>query len=149
MLSLSLSLSLPLPLTGDGKVLASVGLDDNHCIVVWDWKKGERLATTRGHKDKIFMISWNPHVADQLITVGVKHIKFWNRAGGGFTSKRGVFGKAGKLTTMLCVAFGVGEGQCFTGGASGLIYHWTGSTLSKTVEAHKGPIFAIQKVEKV
>ena len=130
-------------------MLASVGLDDDHCIVVWDWRKGERLATTRGHKDKIFMISWNPHVAEQLVTVGVKHIKFWNRAGGGFTSKRGVFGKAGKLTTMLCVAFGAGEGQCFTGGATGLVYHWRGSTLSKTVEAHKGPIFAIQKVEKV
>ena len=25
----------------------SVGLDDNHSIVVWDWKKGEKLATTR------------------------------------------------------------------------------------------------------
>lgn len=31
----------------DGRHLASVGLDDNHCIVVWDWKKGEKLATTR------------------------------------------------------------------------------------------------------
>ena len=33
--------------SGDGKRLASVGLDDNHTIVVWDWKKGEKLATTR------------------------------------------------------------------------------------------------------
>ena len=31
----------------DGKRLASVGLDDNHCVVVWDWRKGEKLATTR------------------------------------------------------------------------------------------------------
>ena len=88
-------------------------------------------------------------MADQLVTVGVKHIKFWTRAGGGFTSKRGVFGKAGKLTTMLCVAFGGEGGQCFTGGASGLVYHWSGSSLRKTVEAHKGPVFAIQRVEKV
>ena len=33
--------------SSDGKRLASVGLDDNHTIVVWDWKKGEKLATTR------------------------------------------------------------------------------------------------------
>lgn len=33
--------------SGDGKKLASVGLDDNHVIVVWDWRKGEKLATTR------------------------------------------------------------------------------------------------------
>ena len=88
-------------------------------------------------------------MADQLVTVGVKHIKFWTRAGGGFTSRRGVFGKAGKLSTMLCVAFGGEDGQCFTGGASGLVYHWSGSSLKKTVEAHKGPVFAIQRVEKV
>jgi hypothetical protein len=34
-------------IVGDGKKLASVGLDDNHLIVVWDWKKGEKLASTR------------------------------------------------------------------------------------------------------
>ena len=68
---------------GDGKKLASVGLDNDHCIVVWDWKKGDKLATTRGHKDKIFLISWNPHTtADQLVTVGVEHIKFWTQTGG-------------------------------------------------------------------
>ena len=48
---------------------------------VWDWKKGEKLATTRGHKDKIFVIKWNPHELAKLVTVGVKHIKFWTQAG--------------------------------------------------------------------
>ena len=66
---------------GDGKRLASVGLDDDHCLVVWDWKRGEKLATTRGHKDKIFLLSWNPHHTDQMVTVGVKHIKFWTLTG--------------------------------------------------------------------
>ena len=132
----------------DGKRLASVGLDNDHSIVVWSWKKGEKLATTRGHKDKIFGISWNPYSGDQLVTVGVKHIKFWSAVGGGFTSKRGVFGKKGKPTTMLCVEYGA-EGVCFTGGADGHIYHWNGSTLTKTVEGHKGPVFAMQRVEKV
>ena len=67
--------------TGDGKKLASVGLDNDHSIVVWAWRKGEWLATTRGHKDKIFMLTWNPYSTDQLVTVGMKHIKFWTQAG--------------------------------------------------------------------
>lgn len=67
--------------SGDGKKLASVGLDDDHVIVVWDWRKGEKMATTRGHKDKIFVVRWSPSSSDQLITVGVKHIKFWTQAG--------------------------------------------------------------------
>ena len=35
----------------------------------------------RGHKDKIFVIKWNPHEANKLVTVGVKHIKFWTQTG--------------------------------------------------------------------
>ncbi len=50
---------------------------------------------------------------------------------------------------MLCIAFAASDGVCYTGGADGRVYHWTGSTLSATVEAHKGPVFAMQKVEKV
>ena len=70
---------------GDGKKLASVGLDDDHSIVVWDWRKGYKMAETRGHKDKIFMLQWNPAMLDHMVTVGVKHIKFWTQAGKQFS----------------------------------------------------------------
>ncbi|OXB55335.1 hypothetical protein ASZ78_002506 [Callipepla squamata] len=33
--------------SADGKRLASVGIDDNHTIVLWDWKKGEKLSAVR------------------------------------------------------------------------------------------------------
>ncbi len=33
--------------TESGKRLASVGLDDYRMIVIWDWKKGEKLASQR------------------------------------------------------------------------------------------------------
>lgn len=35
----------------------------------------------RGHKDKIFVVKCNPHHVDRLVTVGIKHIKFWQQAG--------------------------------------------------------------------
>lgn len=69
--------------------------------------------------------------------------------GGGFTSKRGVFGKVGKLTSMLSVTYGHATDLCYSGGADGRVYHWRGSTLVKKVDAHKGPVFAMQRVEKV
>eukprot|EP00794_Sanderia_malayensis_P020047 gene20047-22014_t len=132
----------------DGRKLASVGLDDNHCIVVWDWRKGEKLATTRGHKDKIFEINWDPNIADQLVTVGMKHIKFWTQTGGGFTSKRGTFGKEGKVETMLCVSYSKTPGMVYSGAANGHVYIWEKEVLSTTIQAHTGPVFALHCLEK-
>ncbi|XP_055878559.1 echinoderm microtubule-associated protein-like 6 isoform X2 [Biomphalaria glabrata] len=132
----------------DGKKLASVGLDDNHTIVVWDWKKGEKLATARGHKDKIFVIKWNPFNHDKLVTVGVKHIKFWVQTGGGFTSNRGTLGQVAKLCDMMCVSYGKAEDICFSGGSDGQIFIWQGVTLQKAVKAHEGPVFAMHSLDK-
>lgn len=36
-----------LPGLADGKSLVSVGIDEGHCIVIWDWKKGEKLAKAK------------------------------------------------------------------------------------------------------
>ncbi|CAF4385436.1 unnamed protein product, partial [Adineta steineri] len=33
--------------SNNGKWLASVGLDDYRTIVIWDWKKGEKLGSQR------------------------------------------------------------------------------------------------------
>ncbi|XP_040207585.1 echinoderm microtubule-associated protein-like 6 isoform X1 [Rana temporaria] len=137
-----------LDFSADGKCLVSIGLDDNHTIVYWDWKKGEKIATTRGHKDKIFVVKCNPHHTDKLVTVGIKHIKFWQQTGGGFTAKRGTFGNVAKLETMMCVAYGRAEELVFSGAATGDIYIWKDIVLLKTIKAHDGPVFAMYALDK-
>ncbi|XP_039593751.1 echinoderm microtubule-associated protein-like 6 isoform X2 [Polypterus senegalus] len=137
-----------LDFSADGKSLVSVGIDDNHSIVVWDWKKGEKLATARGHKDKLFVVKCNPHHADKLVTVGMKHIKFWQHVGGGLTFKRGTFGNAGKLETMMCVCHGRGEDLVYSGAATGDVYIWKDTYLLKTIKAHDGPVFAMYSLDK-
>ncbi|CAF1474328.1 unnamed protein product, partial [Adineta steineri] len=133
-----------------GKRLATVGLDDYHTIVIWDWKKGEKLASQRGHNDKIFCLRWNPHDEDRFVTVGVKHIKFWTQAGGGMTSKQGVFGKISGKTgkqNQMCVVFGKTVETCITGGSDGCIYIWNQTSLIRKTDAvHKGPLFTITNV---
>ncbi|CAF3520544.1 unnamed protein product [Rotaria sp. Silwood1] len=135
----------------NGKFLASVGLDDYYTIVIWNWKKGEKIASQRGHNEKIFCLRWNPHEDDRFVTVGVKHIKFWTQAGGGMTSKQGVFGKtSGKQgkKDQMCVVFGKTADTCITGGGDGAIYIWTNTTLTRMVpDAHKAPLWAIAAVQ--
>lgn len=39
------------------------------------------LFILRGSKDKIFVVKINPYMPDKLITAGIKHMKFWHKAG--------------------------------------------------------------------
>ena len=88
-------------------------MDAYHSVVLWKWRRGETLATVRGHSDKIFDIAWDPLNEEQFGTVGVKHIKFWRRAGGSFTSTRGLFGSVAPQDTMLSIAYHQREAVCF------------------------------------
>jgi WD40 repeat protein len=107
---------------------------------------------SRGHNDKIFCLRWNPHDDDRCVTVGVKHIKFWTKAGGSMTAKQGVFGKvAGKpgKQNQMCVVFGKTADVCITGGGDGAIFIWNLTTLIQRIEnAHVGPLFAITAVQE-
>ncbi|XP_071401705.1 echinoderm microtubule-associated protein-like 6, partial [Centroberyx affinis] len=137
-----------LDFSADGKSLVSVGIDDSHSITVWDWKRGEKLATARGHKEKIFVVKCNPMLMDKLVTVGIKHIKFWQHAGGGLTFRRGVFGTLGRPETMMSVCYGRSEALVFSGAATGDVYIWKEPLLLKTVKAHDGPVFAMFSLDK-
>ncbi len=59
----------------------------------------------------------------QLVTCGIKHIKFWTLAGSQLLAKRAVYGRDMPPQTMLSVAFG-GPGITYTGSMSGSIYMW-------------------------
>ena len=79
-----------------------------------------------------------------------KSIKYsWSTPGGGFTSKRGIFGSVGKLETMMCVSYGRMEDLVFSGAATGDIFIWKDILLLKTVKAHDGPVFAMYALDKV
>ena len=78
-----------LEFTADGKRLLSVGLEDDHRVAVWDWRRGECLSQVNGSKDKVFCVLSNPHDPTRFVTTGVKHIKFWKIVGATSEGKRG------------------------------------------------------------
>ncbi|XP_066266402.1 echinoderm microtubule-associated protein-like 6 [Branchiostoma lanceolatum] len=133
-----------LDFTAAGTRLASVGLDDDHSIVIWDWKTATPLAKTKGHKDKIFGVQWNPYDSARFVTIGIKHVKFWTMSGNSFTSRRGIFGSAGEINTMVSVAHGSSPEDVYTGAPSGQVYVWRGNNLARTVQAHSGPCFSVK-----
>lgn len=37
----------------DGKTLASVGIDNEHTLAVWDWEREKKITSTKGHSQKV------------------------------------------------------------------------------------------------
>ena len=93
------------------QLLVSVGIDDSHTIVVWDWASGTMLSSAKGHNDlvcaclthvaanhtvcQVFDVQFSTTDPNAFSSCGVKHIKFWSLSGNMLIAKRGVFGQAG------------------------------------------------------
>ena len=122
-----------LEFTNDGKRLLSVGLEDNHQVAVWDWRRGECISKVNGSKDKVFCVISDPLDASRFVTTGVKHIKFWRIVGATSEGKRGICGDKGETTSHLCGAFGKEENRFYSGTSNGKIYVWIGTNLNNTV----------------
>lgn len=75
---------------------------------------GNKLASSHGHTERIFVAEFRPDSDSQFVTCGVKHVKFWTLAGGQLVSKRGLINAPQgegddsqlRMQTMLSVAFG-------------------------------------------
>jgi echinoderm microtubule-associated protein-like 6 len=145
----------------DGMLLFSVGRDTSHCIAAHDWKTGQLICSERADpRRRVLDMRCNPHDG-LLVTVGVRHIKFWSLSLGLGTEalatappisvwqqrlepKRGVFGRHGvsKSHTLLCVEFG-GPGVTITGSRDGSLLIWKGVALVSWLQAHAGPVFSL------
>ena len=84
----------------EGDYLVSVGGDDDHRVIVWDWQKADKdpkgcvLAEDKIGRNKIFDTCCNPfNMASvcSFVTVGSKHVKFWDLEPdkGGYKLKKG------------------------------------------------------------
>ncbi|XP_042878001.1 echinoderm microtubule-associated protein-like 5 [Penaeus japonicus] len=132
--------------SSDGERLASLGLDDYHTLVVWNWRKGYKLANARGHSDKIFGLKFSPSNSHRLMTFGVKHVKVWNHVGGGLTHRQVSLGRKLKQETALCCAVGGGAGSdewWVVGLSSGTVIVVRDLKVERVVKAHKAPVYAI------
>ncbi|MGH0182479.1 UNVERIFIED_CONTAM: hypothetical protein FKN15_009768 [Acipenser sinensis] len=121
--------------SADGKRLASVGLDDNHTIVLWDWRKGEKQSAI------------SPCAVNSALNLksALKVSVRFAAAGGGLIGRKG---NMGKTETMMCAVYGWTEEMVFSGTSAGDICIWKDMYLIKTIKAHDGPVFSMHALEK-
>ena len=75
-------------------------------------------------------------------------LKFFVVADSKLEKRPVTFGKAGTAATMLCVCHSPKDDLCFTGSDTGLVYVWQGTTLYRSVQAHKGAVCAMYSLSQ-
>eukprot|EP00741_Cyanophora_paradoxa_P020673 tig00021289_g19954.t1 len=136
----------------DGAHLVSVGLDDNHMVIVWDWKAKKKLGENKGGPDRVFNVDCSPHADGEFITTGAKHIKFWSggpaRPAGKLGSVKGkgmTDQKAYHAVAWLdaCAPIPLACPTVVAGTTDGALYKFVGGTATEAIPAHEGPVFAL------
>jgi WD40 repeat protein len=137
----------------DGRYLIALGDDDDSSIVVHEctskpteskWTTSSFVARAKAKDvlgEKVLNSAFNPF-SNNIVTTGVKHMKFWElHQAGEMLGRNGVFGGESPDETHLCVTFLDAE-TCITGTATGMLWIWKGVRALQVIAwAHEGPIF--------
>lgn len=147
----------------DGARLASMGLDTQRTMIVWDWRRKAPLVSAKVHTEPIHALAFSPASAgDILVAVGVRAFKIFGLSAPSaqgaerslrapplvLTRRGGVFGKLGSLkdgdkATLLSLAF-TADGQAVTGTKTGDVLIWAGQeVVSKLRGAHESPVYSV------
>ena len=97
----------------DGTLIVSIGLDSDHSIAVWNWKENSKIASSTCSVRHVFQARFNP-LDNSIVTVGVRHVKFWNIRGRLLRGLNGVFDSGDQYSRMLslCVS---SKGRVYSG----------------------------------
>ena len=126
-----------------GELLASAGSDDNHTVIVFEWKTGAIAFTAKGGPDLIKDVCWAPDDS-KFLTVGVKHIYFWDKKDRAFNKTRGILGDASLMQTFPTACF-KDAGTAVIGAADGQLLVFSGNSFSKAIKAHGGAVNSLYR----
>lgn len=133
--------------SASGNKLASVGMDDQNSVVVWDWKRGKGSAATKSGANQVLMVTFDGVNDNSFFTVGAKTSSFWTISPGGKIGKKNaVFGR--KLTSQTMLSAAPHRGGFISGAYKGELYSWTGNSASKVTPSHDGPVYALYANDK-
>jgi microtubule-associated protein-like 6 len=96
----------------DGKYLCVVGADNQHLVHIFDWQNKKELYRKTGHSQRILDVVFHPTKPNEFVTVGEKHVKFWEITAQELKGNNGLFGDVSKLKVNHLVSFNRGHAVC-------------------------------------
>ena len=132
----------------DGKMLVSVGIDQEHSIALWEspsgtWTDGRLLACCKGDAEPVLFCSFYGASTDMhfLASGGRFHQKFWKLDGRCLNSSYPECEESLKFGTLLCGT--AAQNKFMSGSSSGHVYVWEGRKMLRMIRAHGVGVTAI------
>ncbi|BHF61247.1 hypothetical protein SprV_0100422000 [Sparganum proliferum] len=117
--------------TPDGALIATVGLDPDFLLTIWDWREERIVLRNKAFSQDIFRVLWSADLPGILTTAGTGHIKFWKMANT-FTGLKlqGNIGKFGKVELSDIEGFvTMPDGKVLSGSEWGNLIVWEGDLI--------------------
>ncbi|VDK88098.1 unnamed protein product, partial [Dibothriocephalus latus] len=117
--------------TPDGNLIATVGLDPDFLLTIWDWREERIVLRNKAFSQDIFRVLWSADLPGILTTAGTGHIKFWKMANT-FTGLKlqGNIGKFGKVELSDIEGFvTMPDGKVLSGSEWGNLIVWEGDLI--------------------
>lgn len=129
-----------LAFSAQGSLLCVAGNDRMHTVSVYDWRRCALHCKLFAGESKLMGVTFCDDAT--LLTVGVKHIKFWQDVRGTFPQcVSPSFAGIGRVQTFLCCAsFAAVQ---VVGTAEGDLYVFESLSLKQVVKAHVGGVFSL------
>ncbi|KAJ3337627.1 Cilia- and flagella-associated protein 44 [Gonapodya sp. JEL0774] len=135
----------------DGTKLASVGLDPDYMLTVWNWDEQVVILKSKAFSQDVLRVSFHPTDSGQLVTSGMGHIKFWTMAST-FTGLKlqGEVGKFGATELSDIYAFlQLPDGKVLSSSEWGNLLLWEGGVIKCEITQTAGKRCHSGRVEVV
>lgn len=124
--------------SSNSALLATVGLDDDHTISIYDWRSGMLVSRAYGGSAHILDIAFSDDDLN-MISCGIKEIRIWSQVSSRTPSYvKPTLGEVGQSQPFLCCRYFAGNATVGTG--DGNLYLFVDNCLKTVVKAHDGPV---------
>ena len=123
-----------------GRYLLSVGMDEYHKMVIFDWENGSVKASSTTTEKKTLSVAFLPD-GKGCLQAGDGFIRFWSLDGHILNYKSAILGDKGKIQPFFSVGF-TGNFPV-VGTTDGHLYRFLGRKLDVAIKAHSSTVYSI------
>lgn len=122
--------------------MLSIGKDDQNSVAIYDWATQAMLGNAKVDPGGVYSAAWKNET--EFSTCGAKHMKVFTMSGANLNGKKGSYLQANPGVALTCVAY-VLNGVLLTGGSTGGLIKWNGTSAAAPIKQHTDAIWAIEK----